>query len=360
MTTLLHEADVREDDRAWLVRYCARLCGDLVQAEDLAQETLLAAWQSLDRRPDGVAPRAWLAGIARHMAQRWARRRAHEARQIVMLAEDDPALAVDSLTTDLDRQSLATLLDRALALLPLPTRAALIAHYVDEMPQAEIAQRLGLSEGALAVRLHRGRLTMARMLARDDAELIRKYGIIATSDPTWETTPLWCSFCGRRHLEGRFDATHSTLHLRCQDCGELVNHGFAVQGAKTFGAAFNRVSRWCADYYLPGAAQGSVICFQCGRPVPLSIEHTETSVGPLLRLAAHCICDVVSTCALPFLAKITPAGQAFARAHPRIRLDGIAQAETAFGATTLVTFASLTTADHVTARFATATLRPLP
>jgi RNA polymerase sigma factor (sigma-70 family) len=360
MTTLLHEADVREDERAWLVGYCARLCGDPVQAEDLAQETLLAAWQGADRRPEAVAPRAWLAGIARHMVQRWARRRAQEQRRIVVLEDDDPALAVDALATDLDRHELATLLDRALALLPPPTRAALIAHYIDEAPQAEIAGRLGLSEGALAVRLHRGRLTMARMLARDGGDLVRNFGILPTGDPAWEATPLWCTFCGRHHLEGRFDATHSTLRLRCPDCGELVNHGVAVRGAKTFGAAFNRVIRWCADYYLPGATQGSVACPMCGWSAPLGIEHTPTAAGPMPTLAAHCTCDIVNTCELPFLAQITPAGQAFARAHARMRLEDIAETETAYGATTLVTFASVTTADRFTVRFATATLRPLP
>lgn len=360
MTRLLHQADLREDDRAWLVRYCARLCGDEVQAEDLAQETLLAAWQGADRWPEGVAPRAWLAGIARHMVQRWARRRAQEQRQIVLLDDDDPALALDAVTTDLERHELATLLDRALALLPPPTRAALIAHYIDETPQAEIAQRLGLSQGALAVRLHRGRLTLARMLTRDGVELVREFGILPTGDPAWETTPLWCLFCGRHHLQGRFDATHTTLRLRCQDCGELLNHAAAVRGAKTFGAALNRVIRWCADYYLPGATQGSVVCFQCGRSVALEVDYEHTPIGAIPQLVARCTCDILSTCELPFLAQLTPAGQAFARTHPRLRLESLTEAETAYGPTMHVTFASVTTADRFTARFHSETLRPLP
>ena len=41
---------------------------------------------------------------------------------------------------------LIDLLDRALALLPPETRDALVQHYVDELPQAEIARRLGASE----------------------------------------------------------------------------------------------------------------------------------------------------------------------------------------------------------------------
>jgi len=44
----------RERDR--LVRLCAKLTGDAAAAEDLAQETLLAAWRQVDtlRNPDAT------------------------------------------------------------------------------------------------------------------------------------------------------------------------------------------------------------------------------------------------------------------------------------------------------------------
>src|SRR5262249_43952515 len=46
--------------------YCA--CGDLAGAEDLAQETFIAAWGKLAELRDPARLRAWLCGIVRNLA----------------------------------------------------------------------------------------------------------------------------------------------------------------------------------------------------------------------------------------------------------------------------------------------------
>ncbi|HSH83264.1 MAG TPA: sigma-70 region 4 domain-containing protein, partial [Herpetosiphonaceae bacterium] len=64
-----------------------------------------------------------------------------------------------------------------LALLPPTTRSALVARYVLELPQAEISSRLGVSEGAVEARLHRGKLALRRVLAaelREEAAASRR------------------------------------------------------------------------------------------------------------------------------------------------------------------------------------------
>ncbi len=361
MTALLLLAtETTSADRAWLVNYCTRLCGDRTQAEDLAQETLLAAWQSAQRNSDAAAlERGWLAGIARNMFRRWARRMGQEQQRWLPLAEADAlALAEDALTYDLERRELADLLDRALARLPAPTRAALIAHYIEEEPQAAIATRLGLSAGALAVRLHRGRLALARLLATDLADAAEAQGIALPQKTDWETTRLWCPNCGRRHLEGQLQRTPGILRLRCPACGDLLHHGVAVGALKTYGAALHRVVRWSADYYLPAAAAGAASCFVCGRTVPLTIQ-TENApeVGQALPLlVAHCPCQVINTCSMRFMALLTPAGQAFLATHRRIHFVRLEEGEV----TDTLTFASVTSADHFVTRFARTTLQVLP
>lgn len=361
MDTLLHRADIQADERAWLVNYCTRLCSDRALADDLAQETLLAAWQSAQRAPLAVERRAWLAGIAQNMYRRWRRRHNLEQRHSLPLDEDDAlALADETLEYDLDRQTLAELLERALALLPPPTRAALIAHYIEEQPQAEIAQRLGLSEGAVAVRLHRGRLTLARLLATDHPALLREYGLGAPRQPNWETTSLWCIICGRRHLEGIFDANHTSLRLCCPDCGELMNHGVAVGGARTFGAAVNRINRYLQGYYLPAASNGTAICFGCGQTVPMQVETLRTDAIQVPGLVAHCPCQVLNTCGAFLLALLSPPGWAFSQANRRIRFEGMQPIEAAGALANAFTFASLTSADRFTAVLDQQTLRWLP
>src|SRR5690554_5461147 len=46
---IIQETFIGSDDRAWLVRYCARLAGEADLAEDLAQETLLEACRNLHK-----------------------------------------------------------------------------------------------------------------------------------------------------------------------------------------------------------------------------------------------------------------------------------------------------------------------
>ncbi|HEY3079547.1 MAG TPA: RNA polymerase sigma factor [Chloroflexota bacterium] len=121
-------------ERERLVRLCVRLTGVAGVAEDLAQEALTEAVRSHDRLRDPAAASAWLTGIARHVCQRWARRAGRELPRYQAPSDDDEPGSgpVDRVAdgfafeAELDRQELVGLLDRALALLPPDTRAALV------------------------------------------------------------------------------------------------------------------------------------------------------------------------------------------------------------------------------------------
>src|SRR5205085_945401 len=136
--------------RGRLVRLCAHLSGDADAAEDLAQETLLEAWRHMDKlhTPSSYLP--WLWAIARHVCQRH-RQRSNDQVQTLPQVEIDDRMADESdLEVELDRDELAELLDQALALLPPVTRAVLIERYIQGLPQAEVAARLGLNESVVA------------------------------------------------------------------------------------------------------------------------------------------------------------------------------------------------------------------
>ena len=214
-------------ERARLVRLCARLTGNAAAADDLAQETLLEAWRSQQALRDPDRFSAWLSGIALNVCRRWMRRQQSPLARARSLdgapAEDltllDEWLAdPDEIELALERKELAALLDRALALLPEETRDALLSHYLEEAPLAQIAERLGVQASAVAVRLQRGRLALRRLLTTELRGEMSAFSAHAESEASWEETSLWCAVCGRRRLLGRYDVHGGELWLRCPDC----------------------------------------------------------------------------------------------------------------------------------------------
>jgi hypothetical protein len=63
----------------------------------------------------------------------------------------------------------------------------------------------GLSEGAVAMRLHRGKLALRRVLATDLAQDAAAYGLIDEAMQEWQETRIWCSSCGQRRYMGAFN-----------------------------------------------------------------------------------------------------------------------------------------------------------
>ncbi len=114
---------------------------------------------------------------------------------------------------ELERHELADLLDRAMALLSADARELLVERYVRDAPYAEIATRLGLSEGQVEKRLQRGKLALRRVLTTDLLDDAAAYGLSAEIDG-WQGTRIWCPLCGRRRLEARFTRDRE-LWLRC-------------------------------------------------------------------------------------------------------------------------------------------------
>ena len=202
-------------ERARLVRWCAYLTGNLAVAEDLAQETCAAAWRSAGRPERAEEYGAWLAGIARNICRSWRRSQLRESSRVAFTAPDE-AGAIDHIdelaldTADLaelvERQELALLLDHALAYLPAETRQALVAKYIEEAPLAEVAARMGMSESALAARLHRGKQALRHVFATELRDEAVSFGLVPAEDDGWRETRIWCPACGARRFVGRLDA----------------------------------------------------------------------------------------------------------------------------------------------------------
>jgi RNA polymerase sigma-70 factor (ECF subfamily) len=329
--------DTLAGERARLVRLCARLSGDRDAAEDLAQEALIEAWRHQDRLLDSQGADRWLAAIARNVCLRWARRRGRERARLAFPGyeasgadlESLPADGVD-ITIELEREELAELLDRALGLLPAETRRVLVEKYIEETPLAEIAARLNLSAGAAAVRLHRGRLALQRVLTTDLRHELAPYGLVAPEDDTWQPTRIWCPLCGARRLVGRLDCVSGELALRCMNCLLIPDTYLAysgpceqLRGIKSYRPALSRLMALMDDHYRLRLVNRTVPCVSCGRPTPLR-DGAPPDAPPLpveidavyIRCAA---CGTLATTARAAMALCLPEGREFWRRHPKIR-----------------------------------------
>jgi RNA polymerase sigma-70 factor (ECF subfamily) len=121
--------------------------GDPSAAEDIAQESFLAAVRALDRfdrrRPFGP----WLHRITVNRAIDFARARALRAESALQGEDQDPASPPESISDEL----LAALRD-----LNPEHRAVIVLRYVLEYSPGEIGEILGLPRGTVNSRLRRG------------------------------------------------------------------------------------------------------------------------------------------------------------------------------------------------------------
>lgn len=337
----MHEQDVDvgalvATERERLVGLCAHLTGNAEAAEDLAHETVVEAYRNAHKLHDPRGQRQWLWAIARHVCLRWTRRYGHEAARLTLLpdVEEAPApralIAMDDMEMDLTRAELARLLDRALNALPVQTRAALVAHYVEESSQAQVALRLGLSAGAVAMRLRRGRLSLRRLLAADLARLDGEDGGPSAST-AWVATGIGCPACGRHTLEGRVIRPRGALSVRCPRCtppGRTLSHSempWLHRHGGDMQATITRLLDWMHDrYWRDAPATGLVRCPGCEHPVrpvvgPLTgFEHVPQARHGVTTACARCGLNDTLWPSSQVLAH--PAGRAFWTAHRRVRL----------------------------------------
>jgi RNA polymerase sigma-70 factor, ECF subfamily len=151
-----------------LLTYFARRTWDAQEAADLTAETFAAAFAGRRRYRDTGAPAfAWLLGIARHQLHRALRRqrideRARRRLHIERVALDDASLArIEELA---ELRSIRPTLSAALDQLPPGVARAVELRVAEELPFAEVARRLGCTEGAARVRVTRGLHQLADLL----------------------------------------------------------------------------------------------------------------------------------------------------------------------------------------------------
>jgi RNA polymerase sigma-70 factor (ECF subfamily) len=343
---LIHEVERSGVDTWWtpherdrVVGLCARLSGHPEAAEDLAQEALLEAWRNVHKLRDPQARWPWLAAIARNVCLRWSSEKRRDL-PFSDRATDAHDLAAPGVLADgfdieleLERAELAELLDRALTLVPPETREILVRRYVEGSPQAEVAARLGLSEGAVSMRVRRGKLALQRVLSTELSGEVAPYGLGTSADDAPRETRIWCPICGRRRLLGCFPEGEGEFRLRCPGCSPTPEGNFVSADLAHFSGVFgdvrgykpalSRLLAWVDGYWRPGLAGERLACMNCRRAVSMRMDMPESAphwVRKDFGLYAPCgACGHAEYQPYSPLALCLPEVRRFWREHPRMR-----------------------------------------
>jgi RNA polymerase sigma-70 factor, ECF subfamily len=151
-----------------LYRYAAWLSRDPGVAEVVVQESLLRAWKSLDSLRDDAAAKQWLLTIVRRENARYFERKDAEMVDIDCLSPAQAAMIAESGDSTLDdvREAIYRLDDGY--------REPLVLQVLMGYSTGEIAQIMGIRQGAVLTRLHRARMKLKEGLnAGEPADLRR-------------------------------------------------------------------------------------------------------------------------------------------------------------------------------------------
>jgi len=144
--------------------------GDETVAEDIVQETFLAALNSLDRFRGDSRLYTWLRGIENHKVSDFYRHRAQEARSGELFLNTDFITIeqfgdIELLTPSImETEEARHAIQQALVTLPADYRQVLVLKYIEELPVLQISRVMGKSVKSVEGLLSRARKTLRTSL----------------------------------------------------------------------------------------------------------------------------------------------------------------------------------------------------
>ncbi len=152
-----------------VVAFAARILGDAVEAEDVAQESFLALWRRASRwRPGEARVSTWLHRVAKNACIDRLRRR----REVALEAAGDPIDPVADPGAELEARQRAVIVAGAIAVLPERQRIALVLAYYQDLGNIEAAAVMEIGVEALESLLARARRRLREELASRRPELL--------------------------------------------------------------------------------------------------------------------------------------------------------------------------------------------
>jgi RNA polymerase sigma-70 factor, ECF subfamily len=144
--------------------FAMSLCGNATRADDLAQETLVKAWDKLSMFEEGTNLKAWLFTILRNVFYSEQRKRKREV-------EDADGTLSANLAVHPEQLGHMDVSDFLIALQELPNdqREALILVGAEGFTYEEVAEISGCAVGTIKSRVNRARRRLSDILGLDNA-----------------------------------------------------------------------------------------------------------------------------------------------------------------------------------------------
>ncbi len=162
-------------------RYCTRVRSTLYQLcgsealDDLVQEVFLRAWKGLPQLREPSQFSTWLYRICWNVASD--RRRSLQKQRSFLsklrIAQEELSISDSkhSLAPDLMELHYQDIIQRGLQQLSFEHRAVLVLHDLEDLPQKEVGQILGISVGTVKSRLFHARMSLRRYMQQQGETL---------------------------------------------------------------------------------------------------------------------------------------------------------------------------------------------
>jgi len=155
----------------------ARLLGDDAQAQDIAQDVFLKAFEHFEQLRASATIGGWLKTVATNLSLNHLTRHRRRWRLFADLqrsgdadSEDEPELEFavpDTVLDGIAAEERHRTVESALRRLPEHQRVPLVLYHFEELSYQDIAQRLRISLAKVKTDILRGRVSLARMLVRE-------------------------------------------------------------------------------------------------------------------------------------------------------------------------------------------------
>jgi len=150
-----------------VVNFVYRMLGDAVEADDIAQEVFVSAYQHIgafQARKTGAKLSTWLFTLAKHAVidhLRWRKRHPTESLEPV---ERSAASSEAGVAEQVSTREIGEHIAAAVATLPEDQKTALILAEYNGLSYGEIAQIMRCSEKSVEARLYRAKQTLRKRL----------------------------------------------------------------------------------------------------------------------------------------------------------------------------------------------------